>query len=599
MVPTLLADLLSEVHKSLRDKISNTLLVPTMVAAAVLAFIHGATYGWDWYATLWNAAGAVERVLLVAAVALGLFFVMLALDSLSPLVDRTFQSGIIGTQTALCALQRAEWRRRKQRKDEWEAIYKRFDAQYPLEFLAPPSPRAKPNWGEATWDTRWAAKRPEPGSFCHIRLTPGTTTRIAFNCEMTDERRLKLPPGIAPGDCARVLYTTKQGVFPKAPYRDGAGQPAEVAARETTVTVRYQRPYVAGEHVAIISRPSRTRFGRRSDPIVRPAIVQEFNGNTGRLKVLVVGETIPSAEAVWTTTDFLHQSRNFPARLVSATSYRSATEAARDFITALDVAAAYRKLDGGARNAGAFLRKMESEKQDTRQAIQYWVDRSRQEWNLHYPANPNQVVATSYGNIVQTIASHGHEVYGMHTPVMLSRLIKLVDAKVLAAYSDAQERIALLEWSFLSGLVIAIAGSWMLFASGAPWWQPILLYLVAGLLVPLACLHGLGSAALRFAEEAKFLIDTQRGLVFDAMGVARPDADTPTDLYGQERAAWTHTGQWLQYGGEDYRPQIPDYTIPPTGTAKPPADDEGDTASPPSDGQAPASGDALVKGSVA
>jgi len=868
MAPTLLTEILTELQKTLRGKVSEGLLLPATAATVVLVFIHGWAYGWEWYAEVWSAAGVVERFLLVAATLFGFLLVVFALDALTPLVNRLFLGGVWGWRIIWRQAYRKRWDHHKRRTEEWEAASNAFSRLFPprgkveaqgaedpvlapdaswwsgmvnlsISFPAssvprelkvgsiidlrlrfedsrglvpggllvrgvsdasgavggddgseghrqvtlaiPPEdvakvaslspnrlvistriiPAATPLWKpDQPWTRRWinaiaGATDPDPGDlirlahgkksvqatfcervgdrwivalrlgdvpvspwlrgsdsetvaweiekeiiptasgdiqqwsnvvtrqinplpvevlrgrvtigrlryasgelflteenlrnrytleevksglpfsrrlfnpdgpplqlkvwnsawaqlvepetltigrFCHFQLScePGPTT-VVFNCRLLSGQDggwvVAMPDDIPLTDSSRILFANAKGALRDAPSLSGEGVPFcwKVTEREIEVERESQLQYgsclvfvpnsnagdVSSQHDNTMSPAQVTAPDRATanpvEPLAIPGIVRSTDQGDGKRKVLVPEEFEHSEPDSWRFKNHLSRPLDDIRSLIEAPNEERARDAAWKVFTMVDVANKHLQLDADSQLAKQTWEQAQALEREMRQAVQHWVDQSRAKYKLYFPQNRNQVVATRFGNIIQTIESYGHEIYGMHTPVMLARIIKLVDDKTRGPYTAAQERATLLQWSLISALVIAVGGPAMLIHSGAPWLQPLMLYLIAGVAVPAACLQGLTSTGLAIAGEAEFLMDSQRGLVFDALGIQRPKADSAQALQTLERDTWMDTAQWLEYGTDDYRINFDKqvtYQVPPvkadSGPAKEP-----------------------------
>lgn len=441
------------------------------------------------------------------------------------------------------------------------------------------------------WETD-TASMPEAGRFCHFRETTGSTTKVRFNCRMLENDQVAIPTSADLTDDARLLYSNG-GALPNAPSDAGGLAPwSWHAATEQRIsispmlrlgaynvlvipagaTTACEATQAVGDAVPgrvefnAISPPAGTGHLREAASTAIPAIIYGIDGKT----VIVLAER-PIANPDGPRSidgSYLKNRECLIEEVLNETDPKQACTSATQLRNLVEVAHAHLTLDAEFQPARSLRTRLAatnaaSEGRRVREAIQYWVDQSRERLTLTMPLNRNLIVGTEFGNIVQTIASHGHEAYGMHTPVTLSRIIAKVSADDRKPLDAAKDQISLLQWSFITSLVVAIAGSWMLFRDGVPWWQPIVLYTVAGIAIPAACLSGLRSAGLNYAAEAKFLMDSQRGLVLDALGIDRPKGEAAAELILEERNLWNAVGQWLEYGTEDHPLGVPAYTLPP------------------------------------
>ncbi len=475
-----------------------------------------------------------------------------------------------------------------------------------------------------SWDEKWG-NPPVPGKFCHFRTKTKGPTGVLFNCRMLDDGKVAIPTKAALTKDSRLLYSNG-GALPASPSNVGGLAPWywETAVEYRVRTIPPPKPdafdvlvFPGGDADAMeavspaegtgdrpqaplapklaegiaatavevappadatapapgietqsVSPPAGSSESPRTASSATPAIIASVDTTSGIVTVLARRPVTNPDGPRRIDGSYLRDRQDLIDKLCNEMDPDKALELAKQLRDLVQVAHAHLQLDAEFQPARGLRMKLANTEGDgdgrrVRETLQFWVDQSREELNLQLPRNRNLVVGTELGNIVQTITSHGHEAYGMHTPLTLSRILAKVPAEARKGLDAAKEQITLLQWSFVASLIVAIAGAGMLFRDGAPWLLPIALYAVAGVALPIACLRGLRSAGLNYAAEAKFLMDSQRGLVLDALGIGRPKGESGKALIHKERVLWNTVGQWLEYGTEDYSVDAPTYTVPP------------------------------------
>lgn len=179
------------------------------------------------------------------------------------------------------------------------------------------------------------------------------------------------------------------------------------------------------------------------------------------------------------------------------------------------------------------------------EAVEHRIDRIRQYQRLYYPYDPNMLAPTAIGNIFRALDSYCNDLYGLDATLVLPRLRGVLEKPTLDMLSAAEERLALLQWSWLGVFTIGLLGGSILALGNILLWG-LAIWVVALLLVVFVIYPAAVAAALDYAQTLRVAFDRERGKVLDAIGIG--DQVPVTVSTKLEKALWQKAGEWWQYG---------------------------------------------------
>jgi hypothetical protein len=176
--------------------------------------------------------------------------------------------------------------------------------------------------------------------------------------------------------------------------------------------------------------------------------------------------------------------------------------------------------------------------------VRYRLNQRSTPFHDYFPDSEIAVAPTAIGNVLRSVDSYCTRVYGLEAKLVLPRLQAVMSAETLGRLQAAEERLQLLEWSWL-GLAVLGAVAVGISTGFGRWEFALLMWVTSWPIAVLVVYPAAVAAAVGYAEQLRLAFDRERGYVLAALGLK-----LPTRL-NEEKRVWQALADWWETGSLD------------------------------------------------